>query len=184
MKKFILCVAIALMIIPASFSQAPLNPSVTVKNGWLIYWADHKIWMEAGLDSKAKASDFFKDSLYKNAIRMPSHYKANFLGMFAHPYVVTNHHPRTGKGKLNIDTILILPVKAEIKERTVEQEDIQTVTFYYKDKKVKIEYRFDANYTIENIEALTKEDRARINRYLKKKGWTIEDALKEQKGAF
>ncbi len=184
MKKKFLFIAIILMVKNDAFSQTSSDTKAIYKTGWLVYWAEQIIWVEAKLNKNIKPKEFFKDSLYENGLAISGHYKVRFFGDFAYSFIVTYRLPKNSKDPVDKDSIWIMPIKAELKEKILNFYDPEILSLYSSEKKTTVMYSFETNYRIENVEALRRKDERKISRYLKKRNWTIDDALRQQKGAF
>lgn len=137
------------------------------KTGWLLYWHDQIIWLEAPITKKAKEEDFFNAREYKNGLNVRSSPNARFFKSIAKGYAIRYYHNDSIIIETNpefLDSIWILPVKVKIKTGYEPALETMTLAFIKNNNEIFIEYKGLADYDIRDIELLKRCDKRKLKR--------------------
>lgn len=171
MSKLIFSSFVLLWVLTTT-AQKPRQDSVVKKTGWFIFSEQLVFWVEAPLIKTVKHKDFFKDSLYRNSLRMGGHYKALYFSFLAKQF--SNDYFKDLKVKTAEDSSLryfwLMPVIAEIHYRPASElyEDEIEKSFLTGDKKVVLLNKWERDYYVGNFDFLRKEDSLKATRHLAK----------------
>jgi hypothetical protein len=148
------------------------NQKSIEKTGWLIYWHDKIIWVEAKLNiNKCVKDSYFFQSVneYVNGLNVKGSSSANWYGSIAKGYAISYYHNDSIINETDpkfLDSIWILPVKAQMKIKPDSDADYETMhlAFIKNRKEIFIKFKGIANYSIGKIELLRKKDKRRLKR--------------------
>lgn len=161
-----------LLFILATKAQKPKSDSVIKKSGWFIFSEQHVFWVESTLRKSVKHKDFFKDTVYRNGLRMVGSYKALYFSFLAKEF--SNDYFKNINVKTAEDSSLryfwLLPVTAEVlyRPQSALYEDEVEKLFLTGNKKVTVLNKWERDYTIENFDFFRRQDSLRAVRHLAK----------------
>lgn len=191
MKKIVLILTIILLAKPVLYSRGLSDTSSVEKTGWLVYYLGHVIWFESSVTTEIKDKSFFTPGRkYQNGLIVDYRIEAIQFKLFSKCYSIrslTNIDTVTKEGQyIYKESLCILPVKVKVKIRTgdSEQYDFAGVSFKRKNDESTIEYWFNTNYYVREVELLRKKDKRKFSHYLKKHNLTMDKIIQGQKGAW
>jgi len=140
------------------------------KTGWLFYYGDKVVWVEASLSKKAEDKIFFSQSEYYNGLVINYIPLAKFYKSIAKGYEIKslNFDNTTKKSDYTLnDSIWLLPVKVKLTRLARPVSEILTpmaLSFKGVGNEMTVHYNFETNYDIVEVGLLRKSDKKKLRR--------------------
>lgn len=151
-----------------SYSRERGDTGFIEKKGWLIYWHNQTIWVEANISAGITTHSFFANKMkYENGVSVKGNSNAALYKAIARCYSVKFLFKDSVSGKIDYslsDRICIIPVRVKCKFEPVVSNLMETMGFDFKKKgkRVLLDYKFETNYSVIDVELLRKNDKRRI----------------------
>lgn len=170
MRKIILLLAIVTLGQSVLYSRNLNDTSSIEKRGWLVYYLGHVIWFESDITDNVKDKHFFTlGGKYSNGLIVDYNGNAKSFKDIAKCYpikvLLQTDSIRKEAAYISEENMCIIPVKAKVKFRKdSDQFDFAGVSFKRNKTETTIEYWFNTNYFVSEIELLRKKDRRKMSR--------------------
>ena len=167
MKKVLLFILVCtIFTYVKAYGHTCSDSTLIQKKGWLVYWHGQVIWVKANFSKNVNNLDFFKTNFhYRKGLIVDYNSNAKFFKSIAGCFQVqlSQLHDSIESRKTR-DTICLIPVIARIKNSLATYQEMSTLNIFRGGKVVTIDYCFEQNFDIVQIELYRKGDYAKIKR--------------------
>lgn len=161
------------------------NNAAIYQTGWVVHVGGQTIWIHSNFTQEITYKNFLKDTTYNDGINITGHYYATFLLKFAKSLKLDDLKPTEYLDDAKKMKLWIIPAEAKIvQNNTPDNDQDQQVDFEVGSHHTSIAFHNSNRISFQEIMPISKKDKKSVQKYLKSKGITIEDAINEQKSLY